>query len=613
MLDWILEKIAYLCYDFPNKSLGLFNMKKIIVMSLLFSSAIAKPETFISRFGTPKHDGKEKNLPFVNPDAPKGGRLRMATVGSFDSLNRLVIKGFSAEGLTMTQDTLMRKVADDPHSSYGLIAEKVDLTKDNSEITFFINPKARFHDGSLITAQDVKFSIETLRDKGLPRYKKYYSLIKEIKIIDDKTIKIVFLPDDKGFYDKEMPSIMGNLIVLPKKALEGKDFSAITLEAIPGSGPYKVKSHEFGRKIVYERVKDYWAADLPILKGTFNFDEISIEYFKSDHALRESLKAGEIDFYMEVDQKSWNTAYNFPAVKDGRVVKFQNEHYRPVAVRMIIFNMKKPIFSDRRVRKAIALAFDFNQINKTQYHGSFKEALSLFANTQFQPKGKPSGDEVKILTPYKAQLDDEIFQDSIQPSSTERRAALKQADELLKEAGWIIENGRRVHKDTKEPLAFTFTLKDPRIEGVALEFQRNLKPLGIQMTVSKIDTTQYEKQSVEKTFDVILHTWANSMSPGIEQTYYFDPKMADQAGSSNYIGIKNEAIYALAQKVANASSEQELMIDVKALDRAVMGMYYQIPGVYDNLTCIAYWKDKLDFPKYDPDIGVNVPEWWWAK
>jgi microcin C transport system substrate-binding protein len=588
-------------------------MYKVIALTFLLSVAMAKPEVHISRFGTPKHTGTEKNMPFVNPDAHKGGRLRMGTVGSFDSLNRLVIKGFPAEGLSMTTDTLMRKVADDPHSSYGLIAEKVDLKKDNSEITFYLNPKAKFHDGQPITAQDVQFSIETLRDKGLPRYKKYYSQIKEIKIIDDKTIKIVFKSDDKGGYDKELPIIIGNLIVLPKKSLSDKDFSTITLEAIPGSGPYKVKSHEFGRKIIYERVKDYWAADLPTQKGCFNFDEISIEYFKSDHALRESLKAGELDFYMESDQKSWNTAYDFPAVKDGRVVKLENEHHRPVAVRMIIFNMKKPIFADRRVRKALALAFDFNQINKTQYHGSFKEALSLFANTKFQPKGKPSDAELKILAPYKGQLDDEIFQDSIEPSSTDRRSVLKKADELLKEAGWIIENGKRIHKDTKEPLAFTFSLKDSRIEGVALEFQRNLKPLGIQMIVSKIDTTQYEKQSVEKTYDVILHTWANSMSPGIEQTYYFDPKMADQAGSSNYIGIKNDAIYALAQKVANASSEQELVMGVHALDRAVMGMYYQIPGVYDNLTCIAYWKDRLDFPKFDPEIGVNVPEWWWAK
>ncbi len=552
-------------------------------------------------------------MPYVNPDAPKGGRLRMATVGSFDSLNRLVIKGFPAEGLSMTQDTLMKKTVDDPHSCYGLIAEKVDLAKNNSEMTFFLNPKAKFHDGHPITTQDVKFSIETLRDKGLPRYKKYYSAIKEIKIIDDKTIKLVFAPDDKGHYDNEMPIIMGNLIVLPKHKLEGKDFSALTLEAIPGSGPYKVKSHEFGRKIVYERVKDYWASDLPIVKGSYNFDEISIEYFKTDHALRESLKAGEIDFYMEADQKSWNTAYDFPAVKDGRVVKLEMEHQRPVAVRMIIFNMKKPLFSDRRVRKAIALAFDFNQINKTQYHGSFKEALSLFANTKFQPHGKPSEDELKILSPLKDQLNPEILEDAIQSSSTDRRTALKQADELLKEAGWIIVQGKRVHKDTNEPLTFTFTLKDPRIEGVALELQRNLKPLGITMNVAKIDTTQYEKQSVEKTFDVILHTWANTLSPGIEQTYYFDPKMADLAGSSNYIGLKNEAIYSLANKVANAASDKDLMIAAKSLDRAVMGMYYQIPGVYDNTTCIAYWKDRLDFPKYDPEIGFNVPEWWWAK
>ncbi|WP_198022323.1 extracellular solute-binding protein [Candidatus Odyssella acanthamoebae] len=589
-------------------------MNKIFSLFLLLTTTVmAKPDYAISRFGQPKHTEAEKSMPYLNPLAPKGGRLRMANLGSFDSLNRFVVKGFPAEGLTMCYDTLMKRAADDPHSMYGLVAEKVDLAPNSSEMIFYLNPKAKFHDGHPIKAEDVKFSIDTLRDKGLPRYKKYYSKIKEIKVIGDYTIKLTFNPDEQGIYDKELPIIMGNLVVLPKHILEGKDFSSLTLEEIPGSGPYKIKSYELGRKIIFERVKDYWAADLPLVKGANNFDTISIEYFKSDHALRESLKAGEVDFYMEPDQKSWNTAYDFPAVKDSRVIKMEAEHKRPVAVRTIIFNMKKPIFEDRRVRKAIAMAFDFNQINKTQYHNAFKPMTSLFANTHFVPKGKPSAEELKLLAPFKDQLDAEISEDAIKIPEGDRRQILQKAGQLLTDAGWVIEKGIRVNKKTKQPLTFTFTVKDPRIEGLALEFQRNLKPLGIHMKVAKIDTTQYEKQSVEKTFDVILHTWANSLSPGIEQTYYFDPKMADQPGSSNYIGIKNDAIFSLAQKVANANSEPDLKTAVKALDRAVMGMYYMIPGVYDNVTCIAYWKARLDYPAIKEDVGTNVPEWWWAK
>lgn len=589
-------------------------MNKILSLLFLFSStALAKPEFAISRFGTVKHKESEKTMPYLNPEAPKGGRLRMATIGSFDSLNRFVIKGFAAEGLTMCHDTLMKRAADDPHGMYGLVAEKIDVTKDSSEVTYYLNPKAKFHDGKLITADDVKFSIEILRDKGLPRYKKYYSKIKEIKIIDPQTIKLAFAADDQGQFDREMPTIMGNLPILPKHLLEGKDFSSFTLQEIPGSGPYKLKDYQLGRKITFERVPNYWAADFPLMKGANNFDIISIEYFKSDHALRESLKAGEVDFYMEQDQKNWRTAYDFPAVKDGRVVKMEMEHKRPVAARAIIFNVKKTIFQDQRVRKAIAMAFDFDQINKTQYHGAFKPMSSLFANTHFVPTGKPSADELKILTPFKDELAADVFGEALTRPTGNRREILQQADELLKQAGWIIEKGVRVNEKTHEPLTFTFTVKDPRNEGVALEFQRNLKPLGIQMRVAKIDTTQYEKQSVEKTFDVILHTWANTLSPGVEQTYYFDPQMADVAGSSNYIGIKSGAIFKLSQKVANALNEVELKTAVTALDRAVMGGYYMVPGVYDNIICIAFWKDRLAYPAINAEVGTNVPEWWWAK
>lgn len=590
-------------------------LRNLLLGTLLaFNCTVSAKQSYaISRFGQPKHQESKKSMPYLNPDAPKRGRLRMANLGSFDSLNRFVIKGFPAEGLSLCYDTLLKRAGDDPHSMYGFVAEKVDLEPDFSAITFYLNPKAKFHDGQPIKAEDVKFSIEVLRDKGLPRYKKYYSKLKNVEILDDRTIKLTFMPGEDGQYDKEMPSIMGNLAILPKHLLKDKDFSTLTLQEIPGSGPYKIKSYELGRKIIFEHIPYYWAADLPLLKGAHNFNEISIEYFKSDHALRESLKAGEIDFYMEADQKSWRTSYDFPAVKDGRVVKLQLEHKRPVAVRTIIFNMKKPIFQDHRVRKAIAMAFDFKQINKTQYDGGFKAMTSLFANTHFVPTGKPSKEVLKLLEPYKDQLDSDVFGDALSMPEGNRRQILTQAGDLLKDAGWIVKDGVRINERTKEPLRFTFNVKDPRIEGIALEFQRNLKPLGINMVVSKVDSTQYEQQSVAKTFDVIFHTWANSLSPGIEQTYYFDPKMADQPGSSNYIGIKNEAIYALSKKVANAGSEVELENLVKALDRAVMGMYYMVPGVYDNVSCIAYWKDRLDFPAIQDDVGTNVPEWWWAK
>ena len=294
----------------------------------------------------------------MNAKAPKGGRIRIGTIGTFDSLNKDTVKGIAVEGLIMTIDPLMKKTQDDPHTWYGVIAEKADMAADSSSVTFYLNPKAKFHDGSPITAEDVEFSINLLMEKGLPRYRVFYSKIEKINIINPQTIQFIFKKGDEG-YDRELPMIIANLRVLSKQALKDQDFLATGLKPILGSGPYRVLKADQGKSIVYERVKDYWGADLPINAGQFNFDLIEIQYYKNNHSLFESFKAGEFDCYFEADEKQWHTAYNFKAVQQGKVKKVELSHTRPVTVRTFIFNMQNPLFADIRLRKAIAYAFDF--------------------------------------------------------------------------------------------------------------------------------------------------------------------------------------------------------------------------------------------------------------
>lgn len=582
---------------------------------------IKKGTYALSRFNAPKYPEDYSHFTYVNPDAPKGGRLRMSTIGSYDSLNKDIVRGIAAEGLLMTTDPLMKKAIDDHYSWYGLVAKTAELAPDYSAVTFYLDPRARFHDGTPITAEDVKFTLELFRDKGIPKYRKYFVKIIKIEILDPLTIKFTFEKDPVKGYDREIPVAIANLRPVSKKFFEGKDFQCTGLTPILGSGPYRVKEVDQGRKITYERVPDYWAADLPVNKGQNNFDRIEIVYFKNDQTLRESFKTGEIDVYFETSHHKWNTGYNFPAVTKGDIVKVELEHRRSVAVRTPIFNMKNPLFKDRNVRKAIALAFDFNHINKTHFHGGYKSMDSLFANTIFAPKGPPSKAELEILEPFKGQLDPEIYQDSIQvpdPTNAEnsglaRRKASEGADQLLKNAGWIIQDGVRMNPKTGERFQFVFLIKDPQLEGMALAFKDSLKRLGIVMEVRRVDVTQYEKHAVEKTFDMIFHTWFNSMNPGVEQEYYFDPKAADQPGSTNYIGVKDPALFALSKTLSNATSRDDLQNLVKSFDRAVMGMYYMIPGFYDNMIRFAYWSDRLAYPEIDPDSGTNAPEWWWAK
>ena len=603
-----------------------------LMMTLVVMGASAEPMPALARFGKPKYGSDFTSFDYVNPGAPKGGKLKMGTMGTFDSLNQYIAIGIPPvvliyqQGGSLTQDSLMTRSVDEPYSLYGLIAEYADLAPDKSSITFYINPKARFHDGTPIMAEDVKFSYEMLKEQGLPRYRLHYGKINKIEVLAPRTIKLTFEKLETG-YNPETPLICAGLHVFSKAQYEGKDFRQTGMTPLLGSGAYKVLKAEPGRSITYERVKDYWAKDLPVNRGRYNFDFIQLDYYKNAEAMFQAFKAGEFDAFFEINSQQWRHGYNFPAVTSGKVKRVEAKHARPVTVRTTIFNMRRPMFQDIRVREAIAMAYDWETVNKMICNNDYPRMTSLFANTALAHKGPAHGLELSYLEPYLDTIPKDILEKGYIPPTSkgngDARENLEAADRLLNEAGWVIvttknpvthqRTVRRVNKTTNEPLTFEYMYKDPRLEKFMSTFRRNLQQLGITLKLRFVDTVQYEARVVESDFDMISHFWTNSLSPGNEQVYYFSQKTADQKGSSNYIGVKDPVLEALALNVVNATTAEEQTAAVHALDRVVMGRHIFIPLFYDNTICWAYWADRVEFPKFNPIVGTNTLEWWWAK
>ncbi|RZI46078.1 extracellular solute-binding protein [Candidatus Finniella inopinata] len=575
--------------------------------------------TAIARFGEPAYKPGFTHFNHANPNAPKGGTLRLSTIGTFDTVNKDIVKGICAQGILECYDPLMARSASEPFTFYAVLAQAVVLAADASSITFYLNPKARFHDGSAVTAADVKATIETLRDKGLPRYRQHYTRIEKMEILHPHVIKISLKPLETGGYDPELPFIIAGLRVLKKDQIESINFADSGLTKIIGSGPYKVGAVNQGRSISLERDPNYWGKDLPVKKGFYNFDTIKIEYFKNAQVQFQAFSAGEFDVHFEGNPNQWESGYNFAALKDGHVKRAELRHQRPVTVRTIIFNMRRPIFAEWKLRKALTLALDFNTLNKMVFCNSMLCPSSMFANTYLAHKGPATGKEAKILKNYADKIKPELLKMMLDqpftPAQTngdgDQRENLARAAVLLKEAGYTLQNGKCV--DVKgQPLTFEIMIKDPRLEKIALSFKESLKKLGIDLSVRMMDTVQYENRVIESDFDMIIHAFTNTLSPGNEQVYYFSAKNADIKGSSNYIGVKDPVAEALATGVATARDIEALEAAVHAFDRYVMHMCYQIPLSYENNLRWAYWVDKLATPEIDPKIGLDVMNVGWS-
>lgn len=573
-----------------------------------------KAVTAISRFGKPTSE----HTKLVNPDAPKGGTFRLATVGTFDTVNDKIIKGIAAQGVGLTLETLMARSPAEPFALYALVAEKIEFADNGSYMTVYINPKARFHNGDPVTAEDIKATMETLIAKGAPRYKKFYGNIK-IHIHSPSVVQFQITPDENGAYDKELPMIVAGMPVLSKKQLDQIDFANSGLTPLMGTGPYIIDQVQQGRTVSFKRNPNYWAANLPIGKGQFNFDEIRIEYFKNATAHFQAFLAKEFDVFFELDPKQWESGYNVDAVRRGDIVRKDLHHERPVAVKTIIMNMRRPIFHDIELRRAVVMAFDADSLNRMVFDGTMNVPHSLFANTVLAHQGEAKGREKEMLLKHASKIDPKLLKrmlaEPFSPARTngagDQRENLKKAAEILDAAGYKVVKGRRMAPDGT-PVQFSIMVKDDRLEKIALSLRESLKAIGIDLAVRKFDANSYEARVVESDFDMIIHTWANSLSPGAEQAYYFGVKTADIKGSSNYIGLKDPVAEALAKEVALATDFEDLKARVHALDRYVMHLCLQIPFQYDNTLRFAYWKDKLAIPHVLTKFDVNVMNRGWC-
>ena len=545
---------------------------------------------------------------YVNPDAPKRGTLRRAAIGTFDTFNDFIIKGVSAAGIGLVYDTLMASAEDEPFSEYGLIAEKVELPEDRTWVIFHLNPKARFHDGQPVTADDVVYTFNLLLKKGQPMYRRYYAEVTGVEALDSRRVKFSF----KNGSNSELPLIVGQLVVLPKHFWEKHDFSKADLTIPLGSGPYRVKSFKPGNRVVYERVRDYWGKDLPVNKGRYNFDTISYDYYRDTTVSLEAFKAGEYDFRMEYVAKNWATLYTGPPFADGRIIKKEIPHKIPQGMQGFVYNTRRPIFKDRRVREALIYAFDFEWSNKNLFYGQYTRTSSYFSNSDLAAKGPPSPAELKLLKPFADRLPPGVFKDSYHLPTTDGRgdirANLRRAARLLREAGWTIKNRRLVNAEGK-PFTFEILLNQPAFERVVLPFKKNLARLGIEARIRLVDTAQYLNRIRQFDFDMVVWNFGQSLSPGNEQRYYWGSAAADTPGSRNLAGVKDPVVDALIEKIVHARTRQELVVAVKALDRVLQWGFYVLPHWHLSSFRIAYW-DKFLQPEIHPLYGLGLMTWW---
>lgn len=581
-------------------------------------AAAPAPRHGIALHGEPKYPPGFTHLDYVNPDAPKGGTIKFSAIGSFDSLNPFVIKGTQAAGMNFLRsgfvyESLMQNSWDEPFSLYGVVAESIELPEDKSWVAFNLRPQAKWADGKPITADDVVWTFETLMEKGNPFFKAYYGDVEKAEAVSPSRVKFTF----KVAGNAELPLIVAEIAILPKHywTAEGRDFAQGALTPPLGSGPYKIGRVEPGRKIEYLRRDDWWGKDLPFFKGFYNFDRIEYDYYRDTNVALEAFFAGQFDVQEENTAKLWASAYNAPPVLDGRIVKEEIENARPAGMQAFIYNIRRPVFADPKVREALAYAFDFEWSNRQFAYGSYIRTDSYFENSELASSGLPSGAELALLERFRGKIPGEVFTKTYAPPATDGsgnlRDGLRRASQLLDEAGWKPgPDGVRMKEGKK--LEFEIIDSSPMFERWTLPFIRNLKRLGVTATFRAIDSAQYQNRMNDFDFDMTISVFGQSDSPGNEQRDFWGSAKADMQGSRNYIGVRDPVVDQIVEELIQAKSREDLTAHVHALDRILLWNHYTIPMWHYPKWRIARWS-YIERPETLSGINPLIASTWWRK
>ncbi|MEM7056939.1 MAG: extracellular solute-binding protein [Pseudomonadota bacterium] len=547
------------------------------------------------------------HFPYVNPDAPKGGRLTLANSGGFTSLNPYVLKGSAPWPVrSLTVESLMARSYDEPFTLYGLLAESVETPPDRSWVAFTLRENARFSDGSTVTVEDVIWSFKTLGTEGHPRYRKAWAGVSKIEATGPRTVRIDF-----SVKNRELPLIMGLRPILKKAQFDGKDFAGSGQEQVIGSGPYLIEGHEFGRQITFRRNPDYWGADLAVNKGLHNFDEIRFDYFRNDEALWEAVKTGQISIFLDGDPARWEDGYDLEIFSSGKMQRTEVLHRRPSGMEGFVFNTRRAIFADRRVREALALTFDWEWVNDRLFRGAYSRIQSYFGGSSLGFDAAAGPGEQAVLEPFAGSLPPGTIEEGWRPPVSDGtgrdRKNLRKAGRLLDQAGWTVQDGVRRNADGAE-FRFEILVAGERNRQLASLWRESLSRLGVVADVRAVDDTQYQSRRDEYDFDMIVYRWGMSLSPGNEQRFYFDGSGREQPGTRNYMGVDDPAVNATIDALLAATEREAFQDAVRALDRALMSGIYVIPfGVLpgERITWIEGIKG--------PDIPLLYGWWgWWG-
>lgn len=593
-----------------------------LALSFPASATISESHGY-AQFGTLKYPASFSHFDWVNPDAPKGGTLRIMASGTFDTLNPYTFKGsspistahFLQYGANELNEPLMVGTGaydpsgDEPASSYGLIARSVEYSEDRSWVVFNLRPEARFHDGKPITAYDVAFSYRLLRNDGHPQYRTNLQEVKRVDILGRHRIRFVF----KRTGNPLLILRLGELPVLPQHYWKDRDFKSTTFEAPLGSGSYRIVQVVPGRRLVFERVKDWWGKDLPVNRGKYNFDRVEVEFYRDNHVAFEAFKAGEFDFYIENQAKNWSNGYRFPAVTRGEVIRAEIPHQIPTQTQALFMNTRRDLFSDRRVREALGLMFDFEWTNRTLFNNAYVRAASYYPNSEFSATGKPEGAEWLLLSPHRDKLPARLLTEPpTQPVTDGRgipRETLRRALGLLADAGWK-PSGQELRNARGQRLEFEIMLVNPSLERILQPYTANLASIGIRANLRTVDRAQYKQRLDQFDYDMILLTLPQTLSPGLEQSLYFHSSQVNIKGGKNYAGVNDPVVDEMIDKLLSAQTRDEQVAATRALDRVLLWQHYSIPNWYINYHRLAY-RNRFAFVTTPPyTLGLRT---WWLK